>query len=101
MADTRWFLIWPSGDVEEVDDDGPIGSWDGDGLYDQLVFAGYPLHHDRGDDADDSARWTGVIDVRVEDGHRVIGHTTGPQPLEHIMPLAEADLFLAWMAAYA
>jgi len=92
MSD-RLFMLFPDGRVEEVLDDGDTVDFDREpSLYDDLVKAGYPLHHDRlGGSSFDN-----IIDLRVVEPDRVIVYTTGPEPREHDMGPA-AGLFLAWL----
>jgi hypothetical protein len=92
MAD-RLFILWPDGRIEEVDDEGDTYDYPSEpGLYDDLVKAGYPLSGD----TVGSGTWDGIIDLRVEDGARVIVHSTGRARGEHDMGPA-SELFLAWL----
>jgi hypothetical protein len=88
----RGFMLWPGGQIEEVDEDGAMYVYPPEpGLYGDLLLAGYPLHKD-----DLIARWDGIIDLRGEDG-RVIVHC--PRGECDMGPAAE--LFLSWFRANA
>jgi hypothetical protein len=92
----RGFILFADGRVEEVDADGEVYDHEPEpGLFDDLVFAGYPLQGDR-----DLTRWDGIIDVRIEDDGRVFAYTSGPPPWEHDMGAAGALLRACLKASY-
>ncbi|MEU1761172.1 hypothetical protein [Micromonospora sp. NPDC005652] len=64
--------------------------WQVPDLYDELVFAGYPLTSDPGSKALD-----GCIDLRT-DGRTVTVFTTGPAPRTHVLADEVAEVFLRW-----
>jgi hypothetical protein len=85
----RTFLLYHNGRVDEVLDDGGLVVWDTDPtLFENLVHAGYPLHHD-----DEIG---GLISLGVEDDKTVAAHTSGPEPREHDLGPA-GELFLRWL----
>lgn len=91
-TDARCFMIHPDGQVWEIDADGEIADdWRVDGLYAELVLAGYPLPSDPGYPYD------GVIDLAVYPGARgaVVAHTARPAG-EYVMT---DDVFRAWYVA--
>jgi hypothetical protein len=90
MANDRGFMLFPDGRIEEVDADGLTFDHQSEpGLFDDLVYAGYPLHSDT-----TLPRWDGVIDVTVF-GDAVTCHTGKPNGVIHMGPAGE--LFLGWL----
>jgi hypothetical protein len=90
MSNDRGFMLFPDGRIEEVDPDGSTYDLPPEpGLFDDLVYAGYPLHSDT-----TLPRWDGVIDVSVEGGE-VVCHTGKP---DGAVPMGPASaLFLGWL----
>jgi hypothetical protein len=88
----REFLLSPDGAVYEVDEDGNIYDYpQAPGLFDAMVFAGFPLHKDPV-----ISRWDGIIDLQVNDDGLTVAYTTGPKPRVHdVTPIS--GLFLSWL----
>lgn len=87
LKNARGFLVFATGEVDEIDQDGDIaGGWSAPDVYDDLVFAGFPLSRD-----DIAKTFDGIIDVST-DGQRVVVYASG-----EAYDMGEAsEVFLDW-----